>query len=171
MALRTGVAHGLVPAVAAVAAVCAFAVADTPAAAAGCPVTIPRTVVPPDAGMTAAGFNYGNARLRAHLGWPRGVLPAGVLPDGGSYASILANGRIWTKMGWWRGLPGKLVITGRRIDAPAPALRAEVPRGYGPTGFVPAGFVFPTVGCWRVHGKLADATLTFVVRVTKLPSR
>ena len=87
-----------------------------------------------------------------HLGWPRGVLPAGVLPDGGSYATILPNGRIWTKIGWWRGLPGKLVITGRRIDAPAPALRAEVPRGYGTTGFVPAGFVFPTVGCRRVDG-------------------
>ena len=53
----------------------------------------------------------------------------------------------------------------------APALHAEVPRGYGPTGFVPAGLVFPTVGCWRVDGKLGAATLTFVVRVTKLRPR
>ena len=133
-----------------------------------CPVTIPTHTVPPDAGFSAAGFNYGNARLRVHLYWPRGTLPAGILPDGGSYAVVMDDGSIWAKVGWWRGLPRRLVITGRRLDAAAPPLQADVPGGYGEQGFVPSGLIFPTVGCWRVRGRLGPAQLTFVVKVTKL---
>jgi hypothetical protein len=137
-------------------------------APAPCPVTIPTRTVPPDAGFTAAGFNYGNAHLRAHLGWPRGVLTAGVLPDGGSWATINPDGSIGLKLGWWRGLPGKLEITGRRLHASTPPLRAHVPDGYGKLGFVPSGLTFPTVGCWQVTGKLGRARLVFVVKVVKL---
>lgn len=133
-----------------------------------CPVTIPTRIVPPDAGFTAAGFNYGNARLRAHLYWPRGILVAGTLPDGGSMAVINPDGSIRLKLGWWRGARGKLVISGRRLDASAPPLRASVPEGYGPQGFVPSGLTFPTVGCWRVVGKQGTASLAFVVKVTKV---
>jgi hypothetical protein len=53
-----------------------------------CPVTLPDRTVPPGAGFTAAGFNYGNARLRADLYWPRGTLSAGILPDGGAMAIV-----------------------------------------------------------------------------------
>jgi hypothetical protein len=114
------------------------------------------------------GFNHGTRKLAVELYWPRGVLPAGILPDGGSYASVEKDGSIRAKVGWWRGLPGKLVITGRRLDAPARPLRASVPDGYGETGFVPSELVFPTVGCWRVLGKLGPVRLAFVVKVTKL---
>ena len=133
-----------------------------------CPVTIPTRVVPPDAGFTAAAFNYGNAHLRAHLYWPRGVLSAGVLPDGGSMATINPDGSIDVKLGWWRGLPAKLKITGRRLYASAPPLKSHVPEGYGKLGFVPSGLTFPTVGCWRVTGTLGTARLVFVVKVVKL---
>lgn len=133
-----------------------------------CPVTIPTRTVPTDAGFSAAGFNYGNARLRAHLYWPRGVLPAGRQPDGGSYATVSPDGSIWVKLGWWRGGRGKLVIKGRRIDAHALPLRADVPDGYGSQGFVPSGLSFPTVGCWRIVGRQGSGSLTFVVQVTKL---
>jgi hypothetical protein len=134
-----------------------------------CPVTLPsRTAASGGTDFTAKGFNYGNAYLRAGLHWPHGVLRAGILPDGGAMAIINRDGSISAKLGWWRGLPRKLIIAGRRLDAPSPPLRADVSDGYGARGFQPSTLTFPTVGCWRVVGKLRPATLTFVVKVTKL---
>lgn len=127
--------------------------------AAGCPVTKP--------GPSSRGFNYGHARLRVNL-WPRGVLPAGPLPDGGSYATIQADGSIRAKLGWWRGVEGRLRISGTRLDAAAPSLSASVPGGYPPRGFQPSGLMFPTEGCWRVVGQVGRARLVFVVFVVKL---
>jgi hypothetical protein len=153
------------------AVLCVGALVSSTATASGspalsCPVTIPTRTADGSAGP--GGFNYGSTKLKAELYWPRGTLPAGILPDGGSYASVLDDGSIWLKLGWWRGLAGKLVITGHRLDHPAPPLRAEVPDGYGPRGFVPSGLTFPTVGCWRVQSRLGPARLAFVVRVVKL---
>ena len=152
----------------------AHAQAATPSASAACSVTIRSRAVPPDAGFGPDGFNYGNARLRVQL-WPRGVLRAGVLPDGGSFAVINRDGSIHAKVGWWVRDVARLSIVGRRLDRPGPPLRAEIPSGYGPNddigaalGFQPTGLIFPTVGCWRVVGKAGTARLSFVVKVTKL---
>ena len=136
--------------------------------ASSCRGTVPTSTVPPGAGFTAAGFNYGNGRLRAHLYWPHGTIAAGIRPDGGAMAIVNRDGSVSAKVGWWRGLPGQLKITGRRLDRDARPLRADVPSGYGPRGFQPTRLTFPTVGCWRVVGTLGPARLTFVVRVTKL---
>src|ERR1700694_1102033 len=151
--------------------VCAIATSGPGSAAnAGktCPVTVPKPADPKAAPFSAASFNYGNARIRAEIYWPRGTLLAGPLPGGGSMASINPDGSIDLKLGWWRGVPGKLVIRGRRLDASAPLLLAYVPYGYGDVGFIPSGLTFPTVGCWRVVGKQGGASLTFVVKVTKV---
>jgi hypothetical protein len=127
-----------------------------------CPVTLPQR-------PGASGFNYGNARLRAVI-WPHGHLVAGMLPDGGSFATINRDGSITAKLGWLRGIPGRLTIRGRRLGATAPRLRSRVPpaRSYGPTGFIPTFVIFPTTGCWKVTGKQASAQITFVVKVTKV---
>jgi hypothetical protein len=74
------------------------------------------------------------------------------------------DGSIHEKFPWWRGaaVRGRLRITGRRLDAPAPALRANVPSGYGPTDFQASGIIFPTAGCWSVTGTAGKAKLSFV---------
>jgi hypothetical protein len=134
-----------------------------------CPVTPPQTVPPPDtSGFGPEAFNYGGTKLRAHL-WPRGILFVGELPGGGFYATMQADGAIHAKVGWWRGVPGRLAITGRRLDGPAPPLRANVPPGYGRTGFQPVGLLFPAMGCWRVVGAVRDVRLAFVVKVRPAP--
>lgn len=47
-------------------------------------------------------------------------------------------------------------------------LIAEIPEGYGDTGFQASTIIFPTVGCWEVTGRAGDAELSFVTRVVKL---
>jgi hypothetical protein len=60
------------------------------------------------------------------------------------------------------GTEGELTITGHRLDGKASPLRADIPSGYGATGFLPSGIYFPTEGCWEVTGAVGTAKLTFV---------
>jgi hypothetical protein len=94
--------------------------------------------------------------------WKDGVIAAG--PE-----FVDADGAVDMKFGWWRAVPGQLRITGRRLDAAAPPLRADIPDGYGPTGFQATGVILPTVGCWEVTGSVGDSTLTFVTFLVKKP--
>ena len=167
MASRSRRAVGVVGLAALVAAAAVTSAAGAPRGT--CPTTVATRTAKPEASGGPAGFNYGSGRLRAHLGWGNGTLAAGLRPDGGSIATVEDDGSIHTKLGWWRGVPGRLTISGRRLDARAPALESHVPSGYGRLGFQPTGLVFPTVGCWRVVGRVGDARLTFVVKVTRLP--
>jgi hypothetical protein len=72
------------------------------------------------------------------------------------------------KFVWWRGVKGQLSIEGRRLDADAPPLRASIPDGYGDSGVQASALIFPTEGCWEVTGRVGDAALTFITRVTKV---
>jgi hypothetical protein len=117
-------------------------------------------------GIAAGEFDYGNTTLRVLL-WPHGTLVAGRLANGGMWAEIDRAGKISAKLGWWRLKPGKLTISGRRLDAEARPLRASASAGYGDRGFQPSTLVFPTTGCWSVTGHLGDSALRFVVLVTK----
>jgi hypothetical protein len=113
---------------------------------------------------------------------PNGSIPQGESAVAG--ARYLGNGHLWTdlyrnpihprpedvredgaiemKFAWWRAVPGKLRIEGRRLDADAPPLSAWVPDGYGRRGFQSTAITFPTAGCWEVTGRVGDASLTFV---------
>jgi hypothetical protein len=127
-----------------------------------CPVTSPAARV----ATTSGDFNHGDDSLAVEL-WPKGRLVAGNLPDGSSYAEIAPDGSIEAKLGWWRGVEGQLSITGERLDASAPSLRADTPSGYGPAGFQPSGLTFPTEGCWEIIGSVDQTRLTAVVLVRK----
>jgi hypothetical protein len=95
-------------------------------------------------------------------------------PDGtvsfrkGGPGQVLPDGALAMKLPWQRGIRGKLAIRGRRLDAPAAPLRADIPDGYGDIGFQATALIFPTPGCWEVTGKVGNAELTFVTRVLKV---
>jgi len=80
------------------------------------------------------------------------------------------------KIMWWSSLyslPDEpkpaLVVTGRRLDGEAPALRS-----YGATNAMAddigeamlTGVKFPTFGCWEIQGQYKKTSLTFVVWIT-----
>jgi hypothetical protein len=130
-----------------------------------CDVTVVSAKTRPPASVPR-GFNYGNGTIAVGLNPPNGRIVAGRLPSGGMRATINDDGSINAKVGWWRKGEGRPVITGRRLDQPAPALRASVPAGYS-AGFQATGLLFPTSGCWQVTGRYGGAHLTFTVLVTK----
>ena len=107
--------------------------------------------------------NHGNDALSTGL-WPDGTV---VFKQSGP-GYVLDDGALMMKFWWWRLVPGQLTFEGRRLDAPAPPLRARVPEGYGPIGFQSTGLIFPTPGCWEVTGRVGEKTLTFVTQVRKL---
>lgn len=126
-----------------------------------CPVTLnntrgrpPGEAAPPQG--TAGGAYYKEGRLWTSL-WPEGTIRERAHNDGS----------IEMKFPWWRGVRGRLRITGRRLDGATPKLRARIPAGYGPIGFQSTAVIFPTYGCWRVTGRVRRGSLSFVTLVVK----
>jgi hypothetical protein len=117
-----------------------------------CPITRPNGSKPP--GPTFGAEFHGNGSIWVGL-WHANVVVWDAEPDG----------TITVKFGWWRGVPGKLRIEGRRLDAPAPPLVGHVPDGYGDSGFQSSGITFPSAGCWQVTGHVGEASLIFVTLV------
>lgn len=129
-----------------------------------CPVTIGQK-----SDVDPAEFSSGSAHWENNLYvglWPDGTIV--FRPNGPGY--IYEDGSLGMKIPWYRGkgVRGKLTIRGKRLDAPAPPLRSHF-SDYGDTGFQASIVIFPTEGCWQVTGKVADASVTFVTRVVKLP--
>ena len=131
--------------------------AVTRADAEGCPVTRARRWRPPAGVAVDALFGdevaHGNGKL-----WVGGLEEDGVVEVGA--------GPVGIKLGWWREVAGRLRIDGRRLDGPAPPLRADVPGGYGDRGFQASGVWFPAAGCWEVTGTVGPTSLSFVTFVT-----
>lgn len=141
----------------------AVATSTAPTTPAPCPVTVPNGSHPPDARdqFTPPGVHGKDPLWTNVWNWGEGIVPLPpelFRPDGSTYG---------VKWPWWRGIEGELMISGKRLDADAPPLTAEIPDGYGPTGFQPVGLLFPSVGCWEVTGSLGNSSLTFVVQVVR----
>ncbi|HEY0069415.1 MAG TPA: hypothetical protein VGE04_05545 [Chloroflexia bacterium] len=120
-----------------------------------CPVTLANGNQPPGETGVAARY-YGNGVL-----WT-------VLPDGGKMTLTPdKSDKLGMKFPWWRGVEGKLTIEGHRLDGPGDKLTADIPDGYGTTGFQATGIYFPGEGCWEVVGKAGREELKFVVEVRK----
>ncbi|MEJ7791791.1 MAG: hypothetical protein WKF65_07470 [Gaiellaceae bacterium] len=101
---------------------------------------------------------YGSRRL-----WT--VLPVG----GGLRVQQGADGSIGTKLSWIpdrdRGL--RLVVGGRRLDAPGRMRVLGVHWGYSSTGrgSWASAVEFASAGCWRITGRAGPSTLSYVVKV------
>jgi outer membrane murein-binding lipoprotein Lpp len=110
----------------------------------GCPVTRPNGSRPP-AEPSGSEHSHGN-----------GALWVGLQPSNVVVAEPQASGALWQKFGWFRAVTGALTVTGRRLDGPAPLLIADVPDGYGDSGWQATGIYFPTAGCWEVTGRARE---------------
>jgi dipeptidyl aminopeptidase/acylaminoacyl peptidase len=117
-----------------------------------CPVTAPNGRQPPNEKTISAQY-HGNGAL-----WT--VLPA----DGILYVRRESDGWLSTKLPWWRGVTGTLTIEGRRLDGIG-EFSAQVPEGYGDSGFQASGVYFSDEGCWEVLGRAGSDKLRFVVDV------
>ena len=135
---------------------------------ADCPVTQPPEPPfepsPPYAPSSpgAGQFWYGTDRL-----WTR-------VPTSGTWPGLRGNPDGYTqKVFWWRegyswehDPTPQLTVTGRRLDAPAPPLKASKATNAFAEDIKSAmlvGVNFPTRGCWEITGKIADQELSFVV--------
>lgn len=127
-----------------------------------CPVTLPIGAAPTgqERPFASSALAFGNSQL-----WVVPIQEDGVIPA--DSRSVENDGSISTKFGWWRITPGTLTISGRRLDASAPPLRADVPDGYGSSGFQASGVFFPTERCWEITGTVGNATLSFVTFVRR----
>ena len=126
-----------------------------PRSSAVCPVSLPNGESPPG---QPSRLSHGNGRLWVVLWWPRGIIRA-------HEDDLRPDDSLAIKLPWTRGVAGQLTITGRRLDAIAPPVRAWIPRGYGRRGFQSTAVVFPTAGCWEVTGRVGGVWLTVVVKV------
>jgi hypothetical protein len=140
----------------------------TSAAIRACPITFPNGRNPPNPIRVGPPVpqRHGNGVL-----WMDGA--GKIVPDPKQWNS---DGSLNWKMGWDRGIPGRLEVTGRRLDAPAPPAVGEYDLpGYGRLGFQAGGVHFPSEGCWeltgRVVGPLGEGSLRVVVLVVRLPFR
>lgn len=131
-------------------------------AIASCPVTLPDEDTVPDEYSYYG--NYGNSALVIHLGVGGKIV---VPPE-----YVLEDGSIGWKMGVYRRTPGKVIVTGRRLDAPAPPAQGHYDvEGYGESGFQSGGINFSSEGCWEITARVGniDQALTFVALVVKDP--
>ncbi len=127
----------------------------------GCLVSEPNGQTPP--GEKHSQYHHGNGFIWTGL-WPKGR----VTFSSGGPGEVLRNGAMSMKWWWWwRGVAGRLVITGRRVDAPGAPLRADIPEGYGESGFQATALIFPSEGCWEVSGSIGEKELKFVTLVVK----
>jgi hypothetical protein len=117
---------------------------DLPSAAKACPVTK---------------GHYGNGFLSTPVPDENGVLVAAREQDG----------TLFQKLGWLphRGLTGELTVRGERLDAPGQLRVLGAFWGHSSTGRGSwmSPVEFPSLGCWRIAGRVGDVSLTYVVEV------
>jgi hypothetical protein len=117
---------------------------------------------PPNTNWRPSPNRHGNGSLWVDF-WPENKVL--VEPN-----EVNADGSMAVKFLWYRGVRGQLVVEGRRLDAPAPPAQGGYSsEGYGDIGFQAGGILFPSEGCWEITGRVADASLTFVTLVIKIP--
>ena len=78
------------------------------------------------------------------------------------------NEGVWTtsnRVLWWRLNPIPIEVSGRRLDADAPPLKADLIEGYEGFSHHISSISFPEPGCWEIEASAGDMQLRFVVGV------
>jgi hypothetical protein len=145
-------------------AVASVSTADTrscPATKPSNPPFVPPVPPAPAPGSARAGeFWFGTPALWTSL-----------RPDGTWSDLPYHEGAYTQKVFWWsQGYDWKspLTLTGRRIDGPAPPIRASTATNAFAEDIgssILVGVEIPAAGCWEISGHLKGVTLTFVVQV------
>ena len=153
----------------------ARSVATQPSAApASCPATrppdpsfVPPAPYPPTPTLYGDKFWYGTSQL-----WT-------ALNTDGTWPMPKHNGILFDKSFWWRqGYDWRtettpaLRVTGRRLDAPAPAVSvSDATNGFEQYigAFMLLGLELPAGGCWELTGHYHGRSLRFVVWVRWQP--
>ena len=136
---------------------------------ASCPITVPQNppFLPPspyDSIGLEGEFWYGSNSL-----WT-------AFRQNGAWEALPHNPEGFTqKVFWWRDgyvwieePEPALIVTGERLDAPAPPLNASEATNASASDIGSAmlvGIDLPTLGCWKITGKYGDTELSFVVWV------
>jgi hypothetical protein len=140
-----------------------------------CPVTKPpaHPFVPPSPYPTQTGhdgFWFGTDKL-----WT-------LLPRDGTWNGLPhyrpTDTAFRNKLFWWRegydvhNYQPNLKVTGKRLDSPAPPLATDEHANGSWTNdrdlpFIVSGINIPTLGCWKITGRLEDGELSFVIWVTQ----
>ena len=147
---------------------------QTPAVPKTCSVTKPanQSFVPPapyPAKPSRGQFWFGTDRL-----WTR-------LPETGAWIGLghytPSDPTFRQKLFFWRQgydahaeTQARLIVSGRRIDAPAQPLQTDGPGNGSWTAddqFLVTGINFPTIGCWEITGRYENDEVTFVVWIGK----
>jgi len=128
-----------------------------------CPVTTPNENRGPGATYRDQSRNWHGTDAIATGLWPDGTI---VFRPGGP-GFVLADGSLSMKFLWFK-IRRPMTIEGRRLDAWAPPLRANVDHHFDAEDFQPSALIFPTPGCWEVTSRVGESSLTFVTRVVKI---
>lgn len=135
-----------------------------------CPITVPQ-----DPPFTAPEPYSPNSPFDSNFWYGSHALWTD-LPKDGIWYALPHNLEGYTqKVFWWREgyiwnqePQPNLIVTGERLDAPAPPLVvSQATNAYAADigSAMLVGVDFPTLGCWKITGKYADAELSFVVWV------
>jgi hypothetical protein len=187
--MRHRLAPGLIAALSLLLAACAASAADAPvpapaarsvttqpsAAPASCPATrppdppfVPPAPYPPEPpSVEGDKVWYGTNQL-----WT-------LLHADGTWEMARDEHGLFDKSFWWRQgydwqteTTPRLWVTGRRLDAAAPAVRtSDATNGFEESmgAFMLLGLELPAGGCWELTGHYAGRSLRFVVWVTSEP--
>jgi len=132
---------------------------SAPLTGGACPITQPNGNSPPKEQPSPRYFGDGSIWTML---WPEGK----VLLDPSLPGQVSSDGSLSIKWPWWRGLPGRIQIQGRKLDGGGRGtLRTVIPDGYGDSGFQPSTLIFSSEGCWEVTVRQGNHTLSFVTEV------
>lgn len=113
------------------------------------------------------GDAFGNSLLSVAGLWPDGTI---VFKPGGP-GFVTSDGSLGMKFLWTRSAPGRLNVTGHRLDGTAAPLRLEANAAYGGIGIQPSYLIFPAPGCWEITGQIGereDSRISFVTKIVKV---